>query len=345
MIHTAIIGSTGYAGEQLSAILYKHPNVTIDFLCSHSYAGETYNNLYGNFNDLINTKCVSDETALEKIKDLDVLFTALPSGKSIEFAKVALENNVKVIDLGSDFRLKTKELYREWYKLEHSASELLSSAIYGLPELNRVDIKNATLLANPGCYPTASTLALAPLVKNHLIDNSTIIIDAKSGVSGAGRKASTSNLYVECNDSVKAYGVTTHRHTPEIEQNLSSLCGEKIALTFTPHLIPMNRGILSVCYAKLADSKTAEELLTLYKAFYKGEEFVRVIDSLPETRWVKGSNFCDITVRVDKRTNRVIAIAAIDNLMKGAASQAVQNMNIMFGLKENTAIEFVPMFP
>ena len=345
MIRAGIIGSTGYAGEQLTSILHNHPNVEIAFLCSHSYAGESYNNLYGNFKNILKEKCISDTEALESIKNIDVLFTALPSGKAIQFAKVAAKNNVKFIDLGSDFRLKTKELYKEWYNLDHNYSEVLSEAVYGLPELNREKIKTANLIANPGCYPTASTLALAPLVKNSIIDTSSIIIDAKSGVSGAGRKASTANLYIECNDSIKAYGVATHRHTPEIEQNLSELNESNITLTFTPHLVPMNRGILAVCYGSLQESQSAEELLTLYRNFYKDETFVRIIDELPETRWVKGSNFCDISIRVDTRTKRVIVVSAIDNLMKGAASQAVQNMNLMFGFEETTSINYVPMFP
>ena len=345
MIHAGIIGSTGYAGEVLAGILLNHPEVEISFLCSHSYAGEAYNSLYGNYKKLINDKCISDKEAILNIKNIDVLFTALPSGKAIDFAKAAVSNNVKVIDIGSDFRLKTKELYKEWYKYDHNYTEALKDAVYGLPEINREEIKGKTIVANPGCYPTASTLALAPLVKNNLIDNTSIIIDAKSGVSGAGRNASTANLFVECNDSIKAYGVTTHRHTPEIEQNLSLLAGEDITLTFTPHLVPMNRGILSVCYGKLNSSMETEQLLDIYNNFYKNEYFVRVIDSIPETRWVKGSNFCDISVRVDKRTNRVIVVSAIDNLMKGAASQAVQNMNILFGLEETLAINTLPMFP
>ncbi|WP_010236768.1 N-acetyl-gamma-glutamyl-phosphate reductase [Clostridium arbusti] len=345
MIKAAIIGSTGYSGEELTGLLYKHPNVEIDFLCSHSYVGEPFSNLYGNLKKFVDEKCISDEEAFKRIKNLDILFTALPSGKALEFGKVAIENGVKFIDIGSDFRLKSKELYKEWYNLDHKYTNLLETAIYGLPELNRSKIKEAKLIANPGCYPTASTLALAPLVKNNIIDTKSIIIDAKSGVSGAGRKASVANLFVECNDSIKAYGVATHRHTPEIEQNLSELSSKEVILTFTPHLIPMSRGILSVCYGNLINEMDAEELMNLYRDFYKDEYFVRIIDELPETRWVKGSNFCDISVRVDKRTNRVIVISAIDNLMKGAAGQAVQNMNLMFGLKENTAIEMTPIFP
>ncbi|MFT8315920.1 MAG: N-acetyl-gamma-glutamyl-phosphate reductase [Clostridium sp.] len=345
MIKAGIIGSTGYSGEELTGLLYRHPQVEIDFLCSHSYVDEPFSNLYGNLKRFVDEKCVSDEEAFKRIKDIDILFTALPSGKALEFGKAAMESGVKFVDIGSDFRLKTAELYKEWYNLEHNYASLLEKAVYGLPELNRSKIKEAELIANPGCYPTASTLALAPLVKNNIIDTTSIIIDAKSGVSGAGRKASVANLFVECNDSIKAYGVTTHRHTPEIEQNLSELSSQEVKLTFTPHLIPMSRGILSVCYGKLTKETNSEKLMDLYRDFYKDEYFVRVIEELPETRWVKGSNFCDISLRVDTRTNRVIVVSAIDNLVKGAAGQAVQNMNLMFGLKENTALENTPIFP
>jgi len=345
MIKAGIIGSTGYSGEELTGLLYKHPNVEIDFLCSHSYVGENFSSLYGNLRRFVDEKCVSDEEAFKRISDIDILFTALPSGKALEFGKSAMENKIKFIDIGSDFRLKSKELYREWYNLEHNYLDLLEKSVYGLPELNRSKIKEAELIANPGCYPTVSTLALAPLIKNNMIDTKNIIIDAKSGVSGAGRKASIGNLFVECNDSIKAYGVASHRHTPEIEQNLSELSSEDVKLTFTPHLVPMSRGILSVCYGKLLAEATQENLMNLYKDFYKNEYFVRVIDELPETRWVKGSNFCDISLRVDSRTNRVIVISAIDNLVKGAAGQAVQNMNLMFGLKEDTGLEATPIFP
>lgn len=344
MINAGIIGATGYAGAELTRLLYSHPEVNINFLCSNSYSGEEFSNVYSNFKNFVDIECINIHEVFDKFDDIDVLFTALPSGKALDFAKKALDKNVKVIDIGSDFRLKTTDLYTEWYNLDHKYPELLQSAVYGLPEINKEKIKAANLVANPGCYPTASSLAMLPLVNNSLIDLSTIIIDAKSGVSGAGRKASTANLFVECNESIKAYGVTTHRHTPEIEQTLSSVCLEDIKLTFTPHLVPMNRGILSVCYSNLKKEYSLESLFKLYKEFYKTSPFVRVIDSLPETRWVKGSNFCDITLRLDTRTNRVIAIAAIDNLIKGAAGQAIQNMNIMFGLNETTAIKVPAIF-
>ncbi len=344
MIKAGIIGATGYSGEELTRLLYSHPDVTIDFLCSNSYIGEDFSNVYPGFKKFIDKKCVNVDEAFERLIDIDVLFTALPSGKALEFGNACMENNVKLIDIGSDFRLKSKELYKKWYKFDHKYPNLLKEAVYGLPELNREAIKAAKLVASAGCYPTASSLALIPLVKNNIIDSSSIIIDAKSGVSGAGRKASTGNLYVECNESIKAYGVATHRHTPEIEQTLSNVANEDIKLTFTPHLIPMNRGILATCYGKLNRNYKTEDLLELYKSFYKEDYFVRVNDELPETRWVKDSNFCDISLRVDERTNKVIVISAIDNLIKGAAGQAIQNMNLMFDLEETTALKISPIF-
>lgn len=344
MIKVGIIGATGYSGAELTRLLYSHPDVTIDFLCSNSYVGEDFSNIYSSFKQFIDKKNVSVDEAFERLSDIDVLFTALPSGKALEFGRRCMKNNVKLVDIGSDFRLKSKELYKEWYHLDHKYPDLLEEAVYGLPELNREAIKSAKLVASAGCYPTASSLALIPLVKNNIIDNSSIIIDAKSGVSGAGRKASTGNLYVECNESVKAYGVATHRHTPEIEQTLSVVANHDIKLTFTPHLVPMDRGILAVCYGNLNKSYNTEKLLKLYKSFYKNDYFVRVSDELPETRWVKDSNFCDISLRVDERTNRVIVISAIDNLIKGAAGQAIQNMNLMFGLEETTALKITPIF-
>lgn len=345
MIKAGIIGSTGYAGANIVWILSKHPEAEIVFVNSHSYTNTPFNKVYGNFNGFFEEECIDNATMEAKLSEIDVLFVALPSGKAFEFVNKAVAKGVKVIDLGADFRLKSKATYEEWYGIKHESEELLKSAVYGIPELNRENIKNASLIANPGCYPTASILALAPLVKNKLVDVETIIIDAKSGVSGAGRSANIANLFCEVNESFKAYGVTNHRHTPEIEQQLSELNEDTIVLNFTPHLVPMNRGILSTCYGKLIKDIDENQLLELYREFYKDEYFVKVIKELPETRWVKGSNQCHISVRKDKRTNRVIVIAAIDNLMKGAASQAVQNMNLIFGLKENLGLEFYSMAP
>lgn len=345
MINVGIVGSTGYAGEQLVWILHNHSEVNIKFLCSNSYADISYDTIYRNYFGQINLTCISMQEVYNQLDNIDLLFLAMPHGKSFEITKMALSKGKKVIDLGADYRLKDKDIYEEWYKVPHQALELLNSAIYGLPELNRDKIKTANLIANPGCYCTASILALAPLVKNNLIDVDSIIIDAKSGVSGAGRGASTSNIYCECNESIKAYSIATHRHTPEIEQVLSDLNNQDIKLTFTPHLTPMNRGILSVCYSKLIDNISEENLFNLYKDFYKNEYFVKVLNTPPETKYTKGSNMCHISLKLDTRTNRVIIVAAIDNLIKGAAGQATQNMNLMFGLKENTGLEFPAMVP
>jgi N-acetyl-gamma-glutamyl-phosphate reductase len=345
MVRVGIVGATGYAGEQLVWILHNHSNVNIEFYCSHNYSNIQYNEIYGNYHGFIEDKCVGMEEAINSLDKIDVLFIALPHGKAFELTEKALGVGVKVIDLGADFRLNSEETYEAWYGLKHELPSLLEDAVYGLVELKREKIKQCKLLANPGCYPTATILGLAPLLQNKLIEANSIIIDAKSGVSGAGRAANIASLFTECNESIKAYGVPGHRHTPEIEQELSKLAGENLVVSFTPHLVPMNRGILSTCYGALKVELTTEEIIELYKEYYKDEYFVKVINGLPETRWVKGSNLCHIGVRVDKRTNRVIVISAIDNLIKGAAGQAVQNMNIRFDLKENQGLEFLAMAP
>lgn len=345
MINVGIIGSTGYAGENVVWILCNHPGAKIIFVNSHSYTNIPFNKIYGNFNGHFEDECISNSDMEKKLSEIDVLFIALPSGKSFEIVDKASKMGLKVIDLGADFRLKEQSTYESWYGLKHESAHLLEESVYGLCELNRENIKTAKILANPGCYPTASILAMAPLLKNRLVDKDSIIIDAKSGVSGAGRSASIGNLFCEVNESIKAYAVATHRHTPEIEQELSKFTDNDLCISFTPHLVPMNRGILATCYGKLTVDISEEELNKLYCDFYENEYFVKVLRELPETRWVKGSNQCHISVRIDKRTNRVIVVSAIDNLMKGAASQAVQNMNIMFGLKETMGLEFFSMAP
>ncbi|MGH4122136.1 MAG: N-acetyl-gamma-glutamyl-phosphate reductase [Clostridium sp.] len=345
MIKAGIIGATGYAGEQLTWLLYKHPRVDVKFYSSHNYADVPYNEIYKNYYGYIEDICISMETAISKLSNINVLFIALPSGKAFEITEKALALGVKVIDLGADFRLKSKEVYEQWYGIKHESCELLGKAVYGLTELNREAIVQCNLLANPGCFPTATILALTPLLKNNLVDVNSIIVDAKSGVSGAGRAASIGSLFTECNESIKAYAVASHRHTPEIEQELSGVSFENVMITFTPHLVPMNRGILSTCYGTLTKDLTTEELIDLYRDFYKDDYFIKVLDGLPETRWVRGSNLCHIGIRVDKRTKRVIIISAIDNLIKGAAGQAVQNMNIMFSLGETTGLEIIAMAP
>ncbi len=345
MIKAGIVGATGYGGQQLVWLLRNRADVEIRFISAHSNVGTEFADIYGNFKGFMADKTIDVDDVSNHINDIDVLFLALPHGKAFELVELAYKNNVKVIDISADYRIKDETEYEKWYGVKHGTPQLLKEAVYGLPELYRESIKDSKIIANPGCYPTTSILALAPLLKNGLVDTKSIIIDAKSGVSGAGRSANINNLYAEINESFKAYSLTNHRHTPEIEQVLSEQSGEKLTLNFSPHLVPMNRGILATCYANLKTSKTEDELYDLYKEQYKNEFFIRILKALPETRWVRNTNICDIALRVDKRTNRVIVVSAIDNLIKGAAGQAVQNMNIMFGLEETKGIDMLAMAP
>lgn len=343
-IKAAVIGATGYAGSELVRLLENHPNTKIETLTSKSYSGKTYGEVYPNFT---HTDYICEEENLDELSEkCDVIFLALPHGETSKRVTSALLDKCRVIDLGADFRLQDAEVYEKWY-CEHYNKDILKEAVYGLCEINREKIKGRRIIGNPGCYTTCSILTLYPLVKENLIDETSIIIDAKSGVSGAGRGTSLSNLYCEVNESVKAYKIASHRHTPEIEEQLSYACGKSIKLNFTPHLIPMNRGILATCYANLKAKTTYDEVRAAYEKYYKDEYFIRLCSKgvFPETRWVKGSNFADIGFTIDERTNRIIAIGAIDNLFKGAAGQAVQNMNILFGLDEKTGIGSVPPFP
>ena len=285
---------------------------------------------------------------MEALADqVDVIFTATPQGLCASLVNEEILSKVKIIDLSADFRIKDVKVYEEWYKLEHKSPQFIEEAVYGLCEINREDVKKARLVANPGCYTTCSILTCYPLVKEGIIDPNTIIVDAKSGTSGAGRGAKVDNLFCEVNENMKAYGVATHRHTPEIEEQLGYACGEKITINFTPHLVPMNRGILATAYASLKKDVTYEEVKAIYDKYYADEKFVRVLekDVCPQTKWVEGSNYVDVNFKIDPRTNRIIMMGAIDNLVKGAAGQAVQNMNLMFGLKESEGLELVPMFP
>lgn len=345
MTKVGIIGSTGYAGQQLLWLLSKHPEAEIVFLSSHNYSDKMYNSVYESYLGIRSDICVDNKYAGELLPKIDVLFLAMPAGESFDLVRKALSIGVRVIDIGSDFRLNSADDYESWYGKKHEYSEILSEAVYGMPELNREKIKKARIVANPGCYPTATILGLAPLVKNKIINTSSIIVDAKSGVSGAGRTASISNIFTEVNENLKAYKVGNHRHTPEIEQELSKLAGFSFNLTFTPHLVPMNRGILATIYADLKNRMDEDGIFEVYKEFYKDEPFIRIKKDMPETRWVKGSNFCDISFKIDKRTNRIIVISAIDNLMKGAAGTAVHNMNLMFGFDEMKGIDKIPIFP
>ena len=277
----------------------------------------------------------------------DVIFTATPQGLCASLVNEDILKKAKIIDLSADFRLKDVKVYEEWYKIEHRAPQYLSEAVYGLCEINREDVKQSRLVANPGCYTTCSILSVYPLLKEGIIDGNTVIVDAKSGTSGAGRGAKVDNLFCEVNESIKAYGVATHRHTPEIEEQLGYAAGYPVTINFTPHLVPMNRGILVTAYASLIKDVSWEDVRTAYEKYYKDEYFIRLLDRdvCPQTKWVEGSNYVDIGFKLDHRTNRIIMMGALDNLVKGAAGQAVQNMNLMFGLDETEGLRLVPMFP
>lgn len=346
MIKVGIIGATGYAGSELVRILLGHKDVEIKWYGSRSYIDKKYASIYQNFFQLVDANCMDDN--MEVLADqVDVIFTATPQGLCASLVNEEILSKVKIIDLSADFRIKDVKVYEEWYKLEHKSPQFIEEAVYGLCEINREDVKKARLVANPGCYTTCSILTCYPLVKEGIIDPNTIIVDAKSGTSGAGRGAKVNNLFCEVNENMKAYGVATHRHTPEIEEQLGYACGEKITINFTPHLVPMNRGILATAYASLKKDVTYEEVKAIYDKYYADEKFVRVLekDVCPQTKWVEGSNYVDVNFKIDPRTNRIIMMGAIDNLVKGAAGQAVQNMNLMFGLKESEGLELVPMFP
>ncbi len=346
MIKAGMIGSTGYAGGELARLLLQRDDVEILWYGSRSYVGQKYASVYPNLFKIVDENCQDD--AIKELADqVDVIFTATPQGLCASLIDEEILSKVKVIDLSADFRIKDQAVYEKWYKLEHKSPQFLDEAVYGLPEVNREKVKTARLIANPGCFPTCSFLAVYPMVKEGLIDPNTLIIDAKSGTSGAGRGAKTDNLYCEVNESIKAYGVGSHRHTPEIEEQLSYAAGKPVTISFTPHLVPMNRGILVTAYASLNGTVTEEEARAVYEKYYQNEYFVRLLEpgAVPQTRWVEGSNFADVNFKIDPRTNRVVMMGAIDNMVKGAAGQAIQNMNLMFGLPEHTGLRQLPMFP
>lgn len=346
MIKVGIIGSTGYAGQELVRILLQHKEVSIEWYGSRSYIDKKYYEVFANMFQLVDAKCMDDNME-ELAEAVDVIFTATPQGLCSTLVNEEILSKVKIIDLSADYRIKDVDIYEEWYGIKHMSPSFIKEAVYGLCEMNREAVKSARLVANPGCYPTCSTLSIYPLVKEGLIDPNTIIIDAKSGTSGAGRGAKVANLYCEVNESIKAYAVASHRHIPEIEEQLSYVAKESVTINFTPHLVPMNRGILVTAYANLKKEVSYEEVKAVYDKYYEKEYFVRVLDKdvPPETRWVEGSNFVDVNFKIDTRTNRIIMMGAMDNLVKGAAGQAVQNMNLMFGFEEQMGLQLVPMFP
>lgn len=351
MVKVGIIGATGYAGNELVRLLMGHKDVEIKWYGSRSYIDKKYAEVYQNMFEIVDDTCLDDNME-ELASQVDVIFTATPQGFLAGVLTEEILSKVKIIDLSADFRIKDVKTYEKWYKIEHKSPQFIEEAVYGLCEINRDKVKGARLVANPGCYTTCSILTAYPLVKEGLIDPDTLIIDAKSGTSGAGRGAKLPNLFCEVNENMKAYGVTNHRHTPEIEEQLGYAAGKEIVVNFTPHLVPMNRGILATEYAALtkkADGSlpTYEEVKAVYDKYYKNEKFVRVLekDVCPETKWVEGSNYTDVNFKIDERTGRIVMMGALDNLVKGAAGQAVQNMNLLFGFDEAEGLNLVPMFP
>ena len=351
MVKVGIIGATGYAGNELVRLLMGHKDVEIKWYGSRSYIDKKYAEVYQNMFEIVEDTCLDDNME-ELASQVDVIFTATPQGFLAGVLTEEILSKVKMIDLSADFRIKDVKTYEKWYKIEHKSPQFIEETVYGLCEINRDKVKGARLVANPGCYTTCSILTAYPLVKEGMIDPDTLIIDAKSGTSGAGRGAKLPNLFCEVNENMKAYGVTNHRHTPEIEEQLGYAAGKEIVVNFTPHLVPMNRGILATEYATLnkkADGTlpTYEEVKAVYDKYYKKEKFVRVLekDVCPETKWVEGSNYVDVNFKIDERTGRIVMMGALDNLVKGAAGQAVQNMNLLFGFDEAEGLNLVPMFP
>ena len=346
MIKVGIIGATGYAGGELVRILMGHKEAEIVWYGSRSYIDQKYADVYRNMFQIVDAKCMDDN--IEALADqVDVIFTATPQGFLASVINENILGKTKIIDLSADFRIKDVKVYEKWYGIEHKSPQFIEEAVYGLCEVNRDKVKGARLIANPGCYTTCSILTAYPLAKEGIIDMRTLIVDAKSGTSGAGRGAKVPNLFCEVNENMKAYGVASHRHTPEIEEQLGYASGENVTISFTPHLVPMNRGILATEYATLKKDVTGEEVKAIYDKYYADEKFVRVLGEgvCPETKCVEGSNYVDIGFKLDPRTNRIVMMGAIDNLVKGAAGQAVQNMNLLFGLPESAGLELVPMFP
>lgn len=351
MIKAGIIGATGYAGAELVRILARHKQVEIIWLGSRSYIDQAYASVYQNMFKIIEGTCLDDNLD-ELVSQADVVFTATPQGFLASVMKEEYLQKAKFIDLSADYRLKDVGIYEQWYRIEHKSPQFLDESVYGLCEINREQVKGARLIANPGCYTTCSILTAYPLVKEGLIDPDTLIIDAKSGTSGAGRGAKVNNLFCEVNENIKAYSIASHRHTPEIEEQLGYAAGHNITVSFTPHLVPMNRGILAVEYAALVKNPDGSlpgeaQIRRAYQKYYENETFIRLLepDVYPETKWVEGSNFVDINFKIDKRTGRIIMLGALDNLVKGAAGAAVQNMNLLFGIKETEGLEMVPLFP
>lgn len=345
MIRAGIVGASGYTGGELARILSLHPEVEITVATSRNYAGKRLSQVYPHLAGIADIVCENVQIA-DLVARADLFFTAVPHQTAMNIVPAFLEAGKKVIDLSADFRIDDPVVYEAWYQ-PHTAQKYLAEAVYGLPEINRDKIAGARLVANPGCYPTSIILPLAPLLKNGLLDTETLVADSKSGTSGAGRSALVGSLFCEVSDGFRAYKVGEHRHTPEIEQELAKLAGSQLTISFTPHLLPVSRGILSTIYGKLTREIDQQELYDLYLSFYADEKFVRICrtGAFPATQYVRGSNYCDIGCKVDTRTGRVVLVSVIDNLVKGAAGQAVQNMNIVCDFEETLGLATVPLFP
>jgi len=345
MIKAGIVGASGYTGAELIRILFNHPQVEIAYLIANKYANKKVADLYPNLAVCGDLSFIPYEA--ENVKDADVIFIAVPHGESMKIVPDIMGSGLKVIDLSGDFRLKDEDLYLKWYGFDHVAGSVLKDSVYGLPEFYREEIKEANLVSNPGCYPTSSILAVAPLLKKDMLADEPIIVNSCSGLSGAGRGLSLATHFVECNENMGAYSLSGHKHIPEMEQELRALSGKNVNVTFVPHLVPINRGILTTVYCGLKNDANTSVIVNLFKDYYSGKPFVKVLEegSLPGTKDVLGSNYCYIGVGVDKRTGKAIVISAIDNLVKGASGQAVQNMNIMCGFKEDEGLKTIGLSP
>ncbi len=340
-----IIGATGYTGVELLRLLLHHPEVEVTALTSQKYAGLPIDEVFPSVMKYLQLKC--EELNLDQVsKKTDFIFTAVPHKTAMETVPSFIQRGKKVVDLSADFRLQDPAVYERWYQ-KHTAPELLKESVYGLPELHRKKIREARIVGNPGCYPTGALIGLIPLVEKGMISLESIIIDSKSGVSGAGRDVVLESLFCEVNEGVRAYKIFEHRHTPEIEQELSQLVQKKVNVTFVPHLIPIDRGILTTLYVILAKKMKTEEVLNIFERYYEKEPFVRICQKgkIPNTKNVRGSNYCDIGVKVNEGDGRLVVVTAIDNLVKGASGEAVQNMNIMLGYPETMGLDVVPLWP
>ena len=340
-----IIGATGYTGVELLRLLLHHPQVEVAALTSQKYAGMPIDQVFPSLMKHLPLKC--EELNVEQIsKKTDFVFTAVPHKTAMEVVPLFHRQGKKIVDLSADFRFRNAAVYEKWYQ-KHTSADLLPESVYGLPELHREEIRNARIVGNPGCYPTGALIGLSPLVKKGMISVDHIVVDSKSGVSGAGRDVVLESLFCEVNEGVKAYKIFAHRHTPEIDQELSRLAQKEMNVTFVPHLIPMDRGILSTLYVRLTKKMKTEELLHAIEDFYQGEPFIRTYPKgkLPSTKDVRGSNFCGIGVTVSESDDRAVIVTAVDNLVKGASGEAVQNMNIMLGFPETMGLDVLPLFP